>query len=101
MGVAIALVVGMAMGCYPPVDALLGPPLSFLAKIPPTAMLAVFFVLVGTNLEFYVAMIAFGTAPTLAQAVHQAARKDVPDELVDKARTLGASQAEIIRNNFV
>lgn len=98
MGVAIAVVLGMAMGCYEPIEAFFLPPLAFLAKIPPTAMLAVFFVLVGTQIEFYIAMIAFGTAPTLAQAVYQAARKDVPEELVYKARTLGASEPEVIWN---
>ncbi len=36
--------------------------------------------------------------PSLAQAVHQAAKKDVPDELIYKAYTLGGSQAELIWN---
>ena len=98
VGVAVAVVLGMAMGCYTPIEAFFLPSLSFLAKIPPTAMLAVFFVLVGTGTELYVAMIAFGVTPTLAQSVFQAARKDVPDELLYKAATLGASQPEIIWN---
>ena len=86
------------MGCYSPVEALFLPPLSFLAKIPPTAMLAVFYALVGIQFGFYVAMIAFGVLPTLAQSVYQAAKKDVPEELIDKGRTLGASQPELIWN---
>jgi NitT/TauT family transport system permease protein len=86
------------MGSYSPVGAFFEPPLAFLAKIPPTAMLAVFFVLVGTTLKMYVTMIAFGTLPTLAQSVYQSARKDVPESLVFKAYTLGASHAELIWN---
>ena len=74
------------------------PPLSFLAKIPPTAMLAVFFVLVGTDFKMYVTMIAFGVLPTLAQTVYQSAKTDVPESLIYKAYTLGASHGEMIWN---
>jgi NitT/TauT family transport system permease protein len=98
VGITLAVVVGMAMGCYSSIEAFCQPGLAFLAKIPPTAMLAVFFVVFGTHLRMHIAMIAFGVMPTLAQAVYQAARKDVPDELIFKAATLGASQPEIIWN---
>lgn len=98
IGILCSIVIGVAMGCFTPAEAFLLPPLSFLAKIPPTAMLAVFFVLVGTGEAMYVTMIAFGVLPTLAQAVYQAAKKDVPDELLYKAYTLGASHAELVWN---
>jgi NitT/TauT family transport system permease protein len=98
VSVVLSVLIGLAMGCYEPIEAILVPPLSFLAKIPPTAMLAVFFVLVGTTYRMYISMIVFGTLPTLAQSIYQAAKKDVPDELVDKAYTLGASQFELIWN---
>jgi len=98
IAVSAALVFGLAMGCYPPAEALLQTPLSIAAKIPPTAMLAVFFVLVGINQGFFIAMIVFGVTPTLAQAIYQSARKDVPAELLNKAATLGASQAEQVWN---
>lgn len=96
-GTVGAIVLGLLMGCYSVVEALLVPPLSLLAKEPPTAMLAVFFVLVGTDTEMYVAMIAFGVLPTLAQTIYLGVR-DVPEELLDKAHTLGASQMEVIWN---
>jgi NitT/TauT family transport system permease protein len=98
LGVLLSLALGVLMGAYAPIGAFFVPPLAFLAKIPPTAMLAVFFVLVGTTLKMYVAMIAFGTLPTLAQTVYQSARKDVPESLIFKAYTLGASHAELIWN---
>lgn len=98
LGVLASIVIGLAMGCFAPIEALLLPPLSCLAKVPPTAMLAVFFVLVGTGVELYVAMIAFGVIPTLSQAIHQSAKADVPEELIYKAYTLGASHAELIWN---
>lgn len=96
--VLIALILGMLMGCYAFIEALLLPIMSFAAKVPPTAMLAVFFVVVGMNESFFLAIICFGIIPTLAQAVYEAVRKDVPEELLHKASTLGASQFELIWN---
>jgi NitT/TauT family transport system permease protein len=96
MGIAAGVVIGMLMGCYTPIEAMLRLPVDFLAKIPPTAMLAVFFVTVGTERELFWAMISFGILPTLIQSVYLGARKDVPQELIDKARTLGASQPDIV-----
>ncbi|MCX5769896.1 MAG: ABC transporter permease subunit [Candidatus Hydrogenedentes bacterium] len=96
-GVGGAMVLGMMMGCLAPVEAVLHPPLAMLAKLPPTAMLAVFFVLVGTDTNMYVAMIAFGVLPSLAQSVYLAV-KDVPDEFLYKAYTLGASHIEVVWN---
>jgi NitT/TauT family transport system permease protein len=97
-GVFVSVVLGLLMGCYAPIEAFFVPPMSVLAKIPPTAMLAVFFILVGTDLSMHVAMISFGIIPSLSQAVYQSAKTDVPEELIYKAYTLGASQLEIIWN---
>jgi len=95
LGATAAVLIGMAMGCLTPVEAFVHPPLSLLAQIPPTAALAVFFVLVGTGQEMYVAMIAFGVWPALAQTVYLAV-KDFPEELIHKSYTLGASHLEVI-----
>lgn len=95
IGIAGSLVIGILMGCFAPVEAVLYPPLALLAKIPPTAALAVFFVLVGTDTKMYVAMIAFGVLPTLAQTIFLEV-KEFPDELQYKAYTLGASHGEVI-----
>lgn len=95
VGVLGSIVIGLLMGSFHPVEAFMGPPLRLLAKVPPTAALAVFFVMVGTDTEMYVAMIAFGILPTLAQSVYLAVR-DVPSQNADKALTLGGSRAEIL-----
>jgi NitT/TauT family transport system permease protein len=97
VGVLGAVVIGILMGCHPGVEALLMPPLSFFAKVPPTAALAVFFVMVGTGTEMYTAMITFGILPILAQSIYLAV-KDIPEELLNKAATLGASKAELVWN---
>jgi NitT/TauT family transport system permease protein len=96
-GTAGAVVLGMLMGCFAPIESFFLPPLALLAKLPPTAMLAVFFVMVGTDTNMYVAMIAFGILPTLAQTVYLSV-KEVPQEMRYKAYTLGASHFEIIWN---
>lgn len=96
-GVLLAFVIGLAMGCFPAIEALLLPPISFFAKIPPTAMLAVYFVFFGvTGVQIFVALIAFGIFPTLAQAIAQAAQKDVDAHTISKSYTLGASSFEVV-----
>ena len=96
-GVFGAIISGLLMGCFKSMESFLVPPLSLLAKIPPTAALAVFFVMVGTGTNMYVVMIAFGVLPILAQTVYLSV-KEVPEELQNKAYTLGASHTEIIWN---
>ena len=99
-GILGAIFIGLLMGCFSTFEAILGPPMSLLAKVPPTAALAVFFVLVGTDTEMFVSMIAFGILPTLAQSIYLAAR-EVREESLYKAYTLGASSAELVWNVIV
>ncbi len=97
LGVVMGGVTGLLMGCFKPVEAFFLPPLTFLAKVPPTAALAIFFVFAGTDTPLYLAIIAFGITPTFAMSV-QLAVNDVPDENLFKSRTLGASTCEVIWN---
>lgn len=97
-GVLLSIVVGMAMGCFARVEAALRPILSFLAKIPPTAMLAVFFVLVGTDENLYYSMIMFGVFPTLAQSIFQSSKYDVPLNDIHMGYIQGCSTPEVIWN---
>ena len=99
-GILGSVILGLLMGCFSTFESLLVPPMSLLAKVPPTAALAVFFVLVGTGSEMFVAMIAFGILPTLSQTVYLAVR-DVPMEQLYKAYTLGASTSETILHVIV
>jgi len=97
IGVLAAVILGMLMGCLSVCEAFVIPSLSLLAKVPPTAILAVFFVLVGTDLNMYIAMIGFGIIPALAMGIHLSI-KEVPDELIFKSYTLGGSHAEVAWN---
>jgi NitT/TauT family transport system permease protein len=92
----VSVLLGVLMGSYATVEAFLYPPLTILAKIPGTAMMSLFFVIAAAN-EFWFGqyMILFGMIPTLTQTVYYYT-KDVPEELLFKARTLGASQTECV-----
>ncbi len=96
LGIGLAVLLGFLMGCWTPAEAFLQPPLKLLAKLNPVAMLAIFFVTVGMKLGMYVAMIAFGVTPVLAQNIYLSAKNDIPEQLVHKAYTLGASTMEVV-----
>ncbi|MEZ6133513.1 MAG: ABC transporter permease subunit [Pirellulaceae bacterium] len=95
-GTVCSIVIGIAMGAYPAVEAFFSPTITFMAKIPPTAMLAVYMVLFNMRLELYVALVGFGVFFTMVQSIFQAVKKDVAADLIDKAYTLGASEFEVI-----
>ena len=96
LGCITSVALGVLMGCFSTLESIMVPPLSFLAKVPATAMLAVFFVVFGTGEEMFIAMIGFGVLPVLAQGIYLSAKHDVHDEHTDKAYTLGASNYEVI-----
>ena len=96
LGSIMAFLVGIAMGCFTPVEAFLRPPVAFLASIPPTAMIVVYMLLFGLRLKMFVAVIGMGIFPTLAITIYQAVKNDVSDSAIDKAYTLGASHFEVI-----
>jgi len=96
VGVIIFTILGVLMGCYQPLSAFFLPPINFLSKIPPTAMLAVYFVLFGIKTQLFVAIIALGIGPTLAMAIYDSVNKDVKDDAIYKAYTLGASHMEVV-----
>lgn len=97
-GIVFSIFIGLWMACFAQIEAIFHPVLSFFSKIPPTAMLAVFFILFGTEFKMFTMMIAFGIIPALTMTVFQSAKYDVPDELVNKAYTLGASNFEVVWN---
>ena len=87
---------GVLMGAYRWIEAPLGPVIMFLSKIPPTAMMPIYFALVGTDQKMFTSMVALGIFFSMTQSIYQAVRQDVSDEAINKAYTLGASELEII-----
>ncbi|GIW97238.1 MAG: hypothetical protein KatS3mg111_0571 [Pirellulaceae bacterium] len=95
-GTIASVLIGVAMGAYEAAEAFFSPVINFMAKIPPTAMLAVYMVVFGTKLEMYIALVGFGIFFTMVQSIFQAVKKDVAADHIDKAYTLGASECEVL-----
>ncbi len=96
LGVVLSIVLGIAMGAYHWIEAPLSPIVAFLSKIPPTAMMPIYFLLAGTDQAMFTAMVGLGVFFSMAQSIYGAVQKDVTDEAIDKAYTLGASNFEIL-----
>ena len=96
LGSSLAFAIGIAMGCFAWIEAFFKPPISFLASIPPTAMVVVYMLVFGLEMKMFVAVVGMGIFPTLTQSIYQAVKNDVPESSVYKAYTLGASQFEVI-----
>ena len=95
-GLAISAVLGLAMGVLSTIHALCSPVVTALAKVPPTALIALFMVVFGvTGDAFKIALIAFGISPTLALGIALVARA-VPRNTIVKAYSLGASTLTVI-----
>lgn len=90
-----SVLIGLFMGTFTPVDAATSPFIRAVSKVPPMALLPLFFVLLGVTEERtkYAIMVA-GTMPILTQDVYLKVR-DVPVESINKAFTLGASTLEV------
>jgi NitT/TauT family transport system permease protein len=96
LGILISTALGILMGVLSTVHALCSPVVTAVAKVPPTAMIALFMVVFGvTGDGFKVALIVFGIAPTLAIGVMQVARA-VPKNTIVKAYSLGASTPQVV-----
>jgi NitT/TauT family transport system permease protein len=101
IGIAISTVLGIGMGVFSTVHAMCVPVVSAIAKVPPTAMIALFMVIFGvTGDAFKVALIAFGISPTLALGVALVARA-VPKNTIVKAYSLGASTFDVVTRAIV
>lgn len=95
IGIGVAVLLGFLMGCWGPAEAFLTGPVRIFAKLNPIAMLAIFFVLTDGEWLF-ISMIAFGITPVLTMNIFLAVKNDVPEQLIHKAYTLGASTMEIV-----
>jgi NitT/TauT family transport system permease protein len=96
ISVITATVCGILMGCYKWIEHFLILPLSFSTRVIATAMLAVFFVVFGTDTTFFLAMIVFGVTPILTLTIYQSTKYDIKEDMINKGYTLGASNCEVI-----
>ncbi len=94
VGSLFGVFLGMFMGMFAVPEAIFRPTFTFIDKIPPTASMAIFFLLTKGE-DMYAVIIAVGIVPVLALSVCDAI-KDIPSELIHKAQTLGASKMEMV-----
>jgi len=93
-GVLIASVLGLLMGIFSTMRALLSPIVTALAKVPPLALLPIIFIFLGVDESSKIVLIALGIAPTLASDIALAGAS-IPRNTVVKAYSLGASTSEV------
>jgi NitT/TauT family transport system permease protein len=91
----LGVVLGLYMGTYVAAESMWGRILNFEENIVPNAAMVVFLTLFGFGFKMYMAVIVFGILPTIAGRVYAAVR-EVPDQHIFSAKTLGASGQEII-----
>lgn len=96
VGIFGSYIIGVLMGCFTEADAFLSKVLKWFSRIPPTGMMAVYFVIFGIETKMYMAVISFGIMPILVQSISESIRKDVGENEIFKARTLGADTLEVI-----
>jgi len=99
IGVSIAalagLLIGMNMGIFGGMAAVLLPFTTFVSIIPPLAILPLLFITFGVEELSKVMLIILGIAPTITRDVFEEVRA-TSQEQITKALTLGASQLEIV-----
>ena len=86
----VGLVVGLLIGLLPLVRSLLAQFVAVLSMIPPLALLPILFIIFGLGELSKVVLIVVGTLPFIIRDLSQRVL-EVPQELIVKAQTLGAS----------
>lgn len=92
---SIGLILGVATGALPLVNASISPLLTVVSLIPPLALLPVLFIVFGLGEVSKVALIAIGITPLIARDLLRRTQ-EIPQEQLVKAQTLGANTAQII-----
>jgi NitT/TauT family transport system permease protein len=92
---AVGLVLGLNMGLLPGLQCLGLSFITFIANIPPLAILPILFITFGVDELGKTMLIFLGTFPLIARDIYLATRK-IPRENIVKALTLGASQPGVV-----
>jgi NitT/TauT family transport system permease protein len=92
---AVGLVLGLNMGLLPGVRSLGLSMITFVANIPPLAILPILFISFGVDELGKTMLIFLGTFPLMTRDIYLAVRK-IPREHIVKALTLGSSDAGVV-----
>lgn len=91
----LGLIIGLLAGALPLVNANVTPLLTVVSLIPPLALLPVLFIVFGLGELSKVVLIMIGITPIIARDMLRRTR-EIPQEQIIKAQTLGASTPQII-----
>lgn len=104
LGIFLAAVIGFSVGvltgAFPVFSAPLTPLLTVISLIPPMAILPILFIVFGLEEVSKVALIVIGVAPFIARDIQRCCH-DIPQELIIKAQTLGASSWQLLVRVFI
>lgn len=89
------IILGLNMGLLPFLEKLFLNFFLLLDNVPPMALLAILFIIFGTEEESKIVLIVFGTFPKLVLDVYWSVKKDIPEEQIIKGYTLGAKDYQI------
>ncbi len=95
LAAVLGLLLGLNMGLFPALRSGLAPFITFVAMIPPLAILPILFIALGVDEVAKTALIFLGTFPMITRDIYLATLK-LPREQIAKALTLGASQLDIV-----
>ena len=91
----IGVPLGIACGCFAPVNAFFRPVIEFGRNVPMAALLALLILFLGAGVAYRIGFICCATVAFIAFDAAQAIR-DVPQSYVDTAYTLGATRWRIV-----
>ena len=89
-----ALLLGLNIGLFPGINAVLNPFITFIAMIPPLSVLPILFISFGVDESAKIVLIFIGIFPLITRDIRLAVHK-LPHEQLTKAVTLGASQFQL------
>jgi len=88
-------ILGLNMGLLPGIRGLFLIFITFIANVPPLAILPILFISFGVDELGKVVLIILGTFPLITRDIYLAVKK-IPREMIVKALTLGASQPGVL-----
>jgi NitT/TauT family transport system permease protein len=95
LAAALAVPLGILMGSFKLVEALIEPVVDFVRYLPVSALIPLLILYIGLGVEEKIAVIFIGTFFQLILLVADVAA-NVPKELLDSAYTLGAKRAQVV-----
>jgi NitT/TauT family transport system permease protein len=91
----VGLLIGINLGLFPGLRALLEPLVKFLSIVPPLAILPVLFIIFGVGEAGKTVLIFIGSMFLITRDICRAT-DEIPEEHIVKALTLGASQFQVV-----